>query len=128
MVTVGAEVSASGKRRALPGFKVKTVLPGDAVKLRPHRPRFIEHRQLDAELFKPFFTAADALEDKPPGAPRQMASIWVVTCASTQPRVGMLNLSITPYTVSSTRLRFSTSSVTGLTPITASPAPKESPS
>lgn len=54
MVTVGAEVSASGKRRALPGFKVKTVLPGDAVKLRPHRPRFIEHRQLDAELFKPF--------------------------------------------------------------------------
>lgn len=66
MVTVGAEVSASGKRRALPGFKVKTVLPGDAVKLRPHRPRFIEHRQLDAELFKPFFTAADALEDKPP--------------------------------------------------------------
>ena len=48
---VGAEVSARGERRALPGFKVKTVLPGDAVKLRPHRPRFIEHLQFDAELF-----------------------------------------------------------------------------
>ncbi|SLY32957.1 Uncharacterised protein [Klebsiella quasivariicola] len=62
---IGAEVSARGERRALPGFKIEAVLPGDTVKLRPHRPRFIKHCQLDAELFEPFFAATDALENQP---------------------------------------------------------------
>ena len=48
---IGAEVRASRQRRALPGFKVEAVFSGDTVELGADRPRFIEHRQLHAELF-----------------------------------------------------------------------------
>ena len=62
---VCAEVSASGQRRALSGFEVEAVFPGDTVELRAHCACFIEHRQLHAKFFQPFFAAADTLENQP---------------------------------------------------------------
>ena len=62
------------------------------------------------------------------GAPWEMAAIWVVTCPRTQVWVGMEKRRLT----SSNRLKISPSrsveSVTGLSPSTASPAPKLKPS
>ena len=62
---VSAEVRASGQRRTLPGFEVEAVFPGDTVELRAHCARFVEHRQLHAKLFQPFFAATDTLENQP---------------------------------------------------------------
>ena len=61
---VCAEVRASGQRRALSGFEVEAVFPGDTVELCAHCARFVEHRQFHAKLFQPFFAATDTLENQ----------------------------------------------------------------
>ena len=62
---VCAEVSASRQRRTLSGFEVEAVFPGDTIELCAHCARFVEHRQLHAKFFQPFFAAADTLENQP---------------------------------------------------------------
>ena len=76
----------------------------------------------------PFSEPAMDWKIRSAGAPLRTHSIWVVTWASTQIWVGISQRLRISWNRSSTRVTLSTESSTGLSPSTASPMPKVSPS
>ena len=78
------------KRAALPGFEVHDVLADRAaLQLARRLPGFVEQRQIHAERALAASVPAIDWNTRSTGAPRRIASICVVTCASTQLCVGI---------------------------------------